>query len=324
MELYDAGRFAEAIEQFERADAIYPTPQYRVYIARAHVRLGRVATAARVYEKAVAMPLPPGNPEVFRAAQATAAEELEALRGRIPAIRIGVVGPPRGAATVMVDGNLIDVSQWGRVELDPGTHTLVASAPGFDPQRRAVDVREGPVQAVDLELQSALYDRPRDLGAKASRVSGSGSPAGPRDRVGPEELGLEELSHRGRIGFGVRVDVDPVNAGAVAALGASYGVFDWLELGASGLFGERQGFEPQATVLFMSGPWKPLLNVGAPIFFVDGARVGARGSVGLQLDWSSYWGVFIQVGAAYFGSVPDGYADWVVLPSAGAQARLQL
>src|SRR5689334_3982251 len=60
MRFYDAGQYGRAIELFEKADAEYPSPTYRVYAARAYARWGKLRRAMVRYTEAVQMSPPTG------------------------------------------------------------------------------------------------------------------------------------------------------------------------------------------------------------------------------------------------------------------------
>ncbi len=81
--------------------------------------------------------------------------------------------------------------------------------------------------------------------------------------------------------------------------------------------------EPQLTCyLFESAAWRPLINVGIPVFLSNGADAGVRGAAGVQWDVSRHFGLFGQVGGAYFPSAAPGYVHGVFLPSLGVQGRI--
>jgi hypothetical protein len=129
--------------------------------------------------------------------------------------------------------------------------------------------------------------------------------------------------HGRQLGAIARVDVDPIHPGASVVVGATYGLFDYLELGASALLGREAGIEPQATLFLLGrGAWKPLINLGIPIFLGHGADAGIRGAAGVQWDASRHFGLFGQLGGAYFPGASAGLVRGVLLPSLGAQGRL--
>lgn len=314
---YDAGQFVEAIAQFRGADAMYPAPQYRVYIARAHKHLGQVASAARAYEAAVGMPPPPDAGTGFLEAQSLAAAELQEIRPRIPAIQFQIMGPAPLAVLVTVDGATVPASAWASIELDPGPHTLSASAPGFRSVTLPVEAMESQVARVALVLEPEATSPAASAGPRLSDgLTGSARRDLPMDASPPP------LSHRWRPGIVLRGDIDPVRGGMLFAPGVSFGVLDRLELVMSVLIGRDGGFEPALRGFILTGAWKPLIEVAAPMFIVGGVHAGFRASAGLQWDFHRHLGAHISLGGAYFPEPPDGYETAYFLPSIGVQGRL--
>ncbi len=320
---YEAGQPREAIDRFQKADALFPAQQYRVYIGRAYVKLGRVATAARFYEKATAMPMPANAPKAATEAQQIAVAELEDIRRRVPSLQVFVTGPPREAIQMTLDGATVSPTYLRNVELDPGPHVLEASAPGFEPQTQTVELREGGVQRVGMVLKWIAPPAPPVVSSPPALVEPVPLFFGVPGRISPVDSAPPVvLSHRRQFGALVRADIDPIHAGVVFAPGLTFGATNWLEVGASGLIGNEKGVEPDVRFFVLRGAWKPLVNVGVPIFFADGARVGVRGAAGVQWDPIRHFGVFVQVGGAYFVNAQEGHAKALFLPSAGVQARL--
>lgn len=154
MAYYQAGNFEGAAVGFRKADAVYAAPQYRIYEARALAKLGKVASAARAYDRVMALPVPDGAPASFAEAQRTAVSEVAELRKRVPVIRMLVTDAPIGIVVVMVDGVNVPRAGWARVEVDPGSHAVVISAAGYDGISRTLDMREGVVETVEVVMKA--------------------------------------------------------------------------------------------------------------------------------------------------------------------------
>ncbi|MEK6608259.1 MAG: tetratricopeptide repeat protein [Myxococcota bacterium] len=132
----------------------------------------------------------------------------------------------------------------------------------------------------------------------------------------------DPLSHAGRLGAVAGVDVDGKGRGVVALAGATYGLGDFVEVGLTALLGGHQGLEPSVTALLLRGAWKPTIAVGAPTFFVDGARAGVHGTLGVQWDPVDTHGVFLGVGVMRFFSAPANFDETILVPTLGVQGRL--
>ena len=168
---YRAGRYAEAIDRFRQADAKVHAPPFVLYLARSHEKLGRWTDAARLYETIVSEVLDSSAPAPFRAAQDDARRELQALRPRIPRLRVVLTGQP---TEVTIDARQVaaDEARSG-VAVDPGAHTITARWPSGE-ARRSVTLAERAALAVDLAPPSDATTAP----APASGGRGSLLPAG--------------------------------------------------------------------------------------------------------------------------------------------------
>ena len=77
---------------------------------------------------------------------------IERLRAQIPRLTIER-GPGAEAATIELDGVSLGASSVGvPVPIDPGPHTLAATAPGYEPYNRTVDIPEGGEETFSIEL----------------------------------------------------------------------------------------------------------------------------------------------------------------------------
>jgi hypothetical protein len=175
VKLYDAGEFALALELFEKADTLYPTPQYRVYAARAYAKLGKLRRAVAKYDEATQVPLPPDAPPSFVEAQKTAADERAETAKRIPILRIDVTGAPAADVTLTVDGEPVSPAGRLRLELDPGRHRIAATAPQTHGSSQTVDLREGASSSVLVTLKPVAPARHwRILAITTGAVGGAG------------------------------------------------------------------------------------------------------------------------------------------------------
>lgn len=149
IELFHAGRAAEAYEQIERAERLYPALTHRVYLARALAEMGRWVDAKARYDAIQAEGRSPSSTAAEREAYAVAASEADALEAKIPTIRLSI----RGDFTdVTIDGEAIDPAQLGApILVDPGPHR--------------VEVRAG--EATAMETFSAVENERRELGIHA-------------------------------------------------------------------------------------------------------------------------------------------------------------
>jgi hypothetical protein len=149
IELEQAGNWSEAIQQFREVGQVRMTPHVRFHIAFCEEGLGRLVTALGGYELALSEADQVGTD--FRGEVESA---IKNLKERIPKLVIER-GEGADAATVQLDGVDIGGSSLGvEVPLDPGPHSVVATAPGMKPFTTTADLREREVTRVTLVLEA--------------------------------------------------------------------------------------------------------------------------------------------------------------------------
>lgn len=167
-DLYEAGKYAEAIEQFKQADAFVHAPPHLLYIARAHTALGNLVEAHRVYEDILVDLVTPQSPAAFRDAQETARNENARLLERIPKVRLNITSPDIRRVQVTIDGKAVQPEHLAEpIPVNPGAHTIEASGKGLVPDSAPVKVSEGDRINLTLSLrwQGSLIPAIATLGA---------------------------------------------------------------------------------------------------------------------------------------------------------------
>ncbi|WP_437625041.1 hypothetical protein [Sorangium sp. So ce1151] len=147
---YQNGRYAEALQAFDGAEASVHAPPFLLMIARTHDKLGRLLQSRATYRRLVSEELAPGSPRAFVVAKDDAKQELAALEPRIPTLEVTVTGTAQGGMKLALDGEPIAPAT--PVELDPGEHRLVAVAPGQRTVTKTLRLREGTRDHVLLDL----------------------------------------------------------------------------------------------------------------------------------------------------------------------------
>lgn len=123
--LFDSGKFADAMDRFERASTLVHAPTMGLMAARALEKLGRYVEASERYLAVTRMTLAADASEAFRAALESAAREQEALIVRIPILVIAVSAAAPGV-TVTLDGKVVPAALLGAKQpVDPGPHVVV-------------------------------------------------------------------------------------------------------------------------------------------------------------------------------------------------------
>jgi len=204
-DLYRAGRYRDAIAEFQAADRKKPSPALQYNIGQAWERLGEVSAALGAYARYLRLdPKAPNRDAVERS--------VRSLETRLAATGVQMIHvttfPPD--ADVSVDG-----TPSVRAPLDapfpPGPHAVAAAAPGHRTATREVQL---PVDR-SLEVNIVLAPGQDPVPAAASTSLAANPPAPPLDatRPDPAPRPVERKSWLG-----------PILAGAVGVAAAGAGV----------------------------------------------------------------------------------------------------
>lgn len=171
-ELEKQGRFADALETYERASKIAETAGLRFHVAYCLEMNGKLAAALRAYEAADALALQTDKPDV----RAAVAARLEPLKLRVGRVTLRLDASAKDAAITFDGAPLSDEERrGGTIDVDPGVHTVTAEADGFQPFTRSEKISEGQTKVVDVALAPiakaqtpALVEPPREPEKKRS------------------------------------------------------------------------------------------------------------------------------------------------------------
>lgn len=181
--LFRSGDHAGALSTFRTADKMMNVPSTRLAVALAEEALGQLVEARKHALEAEKMPVQPDEPPAFARARDKARELAESLQKRIPTIEVVVEGVPPGAAHVELDGTASASS--GAREVDPGKHTVRATAPGTREAREEVTLKEGEKRTVRLALVAeASPTTPETAPTKGAPTQPAGSGTSPLVYVG--------------------------------------------------------------------------------------------------------------------------------------------
>lgn len=163
-----AGNWTEALRLFKAVAAVRSTPQVRFNIAVCQEKLGRLVAALGEYLLAAADARASGVENVEREASERAAE----LKHLIPKLTLR---RGRGAETaeIRLDGTLLGDAALGKgIALDPGPHTISASAHGHQPFHGSVRLEEAEARTFVVVLEP---EKVRPLRTEARRPEPRGA-----------------------------------------------------------------------------------------------------------------------------------------------------
>jgi hypothetical protein len=126
--LLTEGKYSEACPKFAESQRLDPAPGTLLNLADCYERSGLTASAWATWLEAAAATRSAGQTDRERVARDRAA----ALKSRLVSITIAVPESNRVAGlSIQRDGGAVGMATWGTaVPVDPGAHTIVASAPG--------------------------------------------------------------------------------------------------------------------------------------------------------------------------------------------------
>jgi hypothetical protein len=173
--LMKAGQFQAACSKFEESQRLDPGSGTLINLADCYESSGKLASAWSTFVDAAAAARAAGN----TAREKVARDRAAALEPRLPRIVIAVPSAPPAGLEIRRDDQLVGAAQWGvSIPLDPGEHTIRASAPGRKPWSTQLVLSEG---SAPLTLTVP------DLPAEPASVS----VAPPEPRVLPSGLGTQ-------------------------------------------------------------------------------------------------------------------------------------
>jgi hypothetical protein len=149
-EAFDKGRIDEACADFEASLRLYPTLGTLLNLALCHETEGKTASAWREFTHAAAW----ANQDPNGERREFAHQHALRLEHSLARVMLDVAGGSRNAnVSVQIDGTPVDPRTALPIYLDPGTHTVVASAPGRTPLTQTITVpKAGSADAVAVHV----------------------------------------------------------------------------------------------------------------------------------------------------------------------------
>ena len=143
--LFSKGKHQDALDRFNRAYALYPSPKLLYNIAQANRELGHPVEALSAFEGFLAQVDKP--PARLAADVRRSVAELQAQLAEVQ-IRVDVTG-----AELSLDGKPLGLAPLpDSVWVTPGAHEIAARKDGFLPARKAIEARAGGAEQVAITL----------------------------------------------------------------------------------------------------------------------------------------------------------------------------
>lgn len=150
--LFQKGDAAAALDRFEQARALYPSPKIDFDIGEALRALGRTAEAAEAYDRFLEE-TGADSREVASQRQ-TARTQLDRLERQLARIALRI-DPDDPAREIRIDGLVAEVRPGRPLHLMPGRHLIEVTAPGASAVRTELILRAGELRDVAVALGRA-------------------------------------------------------------------------------------------------------------------------------------------------------------------------
>lgn len=174
--LFDKGHYAEACAKFAASQKLEAASGTLLNLARCYEKMGKTASAWSAFRDAQALARKEGNAK----REAFAHAQEAAIQKKLAKMTVTIAHPAPGLV-VSRDDEPIDAAVWGTaVPIDPGSHVVVAKAPGKKDWQLRVDITEAQATVVDVP---ALEDA-----SSANPTPETGPSSSPR---APPSEGLE-------------------------------------------------------------------------------------------------------------------------------------
>ena len=152
IKLANAGDCAAAVDKLARAESLYHAPTILGRLGECQVTLGKLVEGTENLNRVIREPLPPNAPPAYAQARDRAQGVLDSALPKIAKLRI-VVEPAAPGLEVLVGDKPVPPALLGAERpTDPGTHQIVARAPGYRPASAEVTLAEGGAESVSLAL----------------------------------------------------------------------------------------------------------------------------------------------------------------------------
>jgi serine/threonine-protein kinase len=162
------GKAAEACPKFADSERIEPSPGTLLNLASCYEKINRPATAWATYREAASLAASTGRQDLV----ATAQRHADALSPKLPRLSVTAATTPEGFA-VALDG--VTIAAGVALPVDPGEHTVDATAPSFKPWSSKVTI--GADATTTAVAVPALEAAPAAPAAPVTPLPGTGEAA---------------------------------------------------------------------------------------------------------------------------------------------------
>jgi tetratricopeptide (TPR) repeat protein len=300
--LLEAKDYLGALAVFKDAYARFPSAKILLNIGTTQNLLARRADAGNTYQRYL---------DSSDADPAKRNDVLAALADIDKSVgRLEIAVTPADAEVQINDGEWQPAAKSTLVRVTEGSFTVRARRDKYGPEAKSAQIVRGERAAIVIAMTALPEEK---------------APIVPVDNSAlfrPEEPPPIEEGPRSRIGIIAMAHLDIPRGGGAGIVGATYDVIERLEVHAGAILGPNYGAYAGASFAILTGETRPFVAVGVPLFFSNGARVGARGAGGLEVRLSKKFSLIAELGAEVMLNPEDNILKLAFIPAVGASGRL--
>lgn len=330
-------QYDDALAKFQAAYAKFPSPKILLNLGATLRDMGRLADAANTYNSYLTDP-DSGADRIVEVKQI-----LSDLDKSLVLLTLEIT--PAGAF-YSIDGGEWLVGASSQVSrVTAGKHLVRARKAGLEDTEVTVEGSPGDRRTVSVTLKVVEQDPGVGTGTGTGTTTSTGTGTGKGQEPGTG-TGTHHVGHSGDVAMVddggttvftpidepparrrlpdllIQTRIDGKLRGAAGAIGLSYEPIDILEVELAALLSNAYGVYAGAAYRFLDTRIRPHVAVGLPIFFSDGARVGARIAAGGEYEITPHFRVMAELGFEHFFNPEDMVEANVFVPIVGFAGRL--
>jgi hypothetical protein len=154
LRLAESGDCTAAVEKLARAEQLHHAPTTLERLGECQITLGRYVEGTENLRSVVRERLDRSAPAPFVAAKARAQRSLDAALPHVGRLRVDVAGPRTDEVRLKINNQPVSSASLGVDRpVDPGTHVVEASAPGWKTSSGKAEISDGGAQTLTLTLE---------------------------------------------------------------------------------------------------------------------------------------------------------------------------
>ena len=306
LKLYAAKDYLGALAVFRNAYDRFPSGKILLNIGTTLLKLDRKAEAANAYQGYI------DAPDVDDARKVEAQKVLTELDRDLGLLELDIT--PADAEVQIGDSDWMPAATAKRYRVTKGDAVVRARRDGYVAGEEKLAITAGERKTVAL----ALAPEPVATTTTTGSVGGGGG----GEIEGGVRGGVVTERPRSRIGGVVLAHIDPSNSGAAVRLGVVFDATSQLSVQGAALVGPTSGAYLGASYAITETRVRPIVSVGAPLFFSDGPRIAVRAAGGVEIAFGRHLSLIAELGVERMLNAEDGVSATLFIPAIGAAGRL--